>query len=118
MKFPCEITVWKVLPAIKCQMAIKMKDKGLSQKEISGILQVTEAAVSQYLSGKRANDFELKELDNELDDSVDRIIENPKIFVNEVCDICKKVRTKGLLCKNCMELGTLEGCSVCKEVKK
>ena len=117
MKFPCEIIVWKVLPCIKCQMAMQMKEKGLTQKEIANMLNVTEAAVSLYLSGKRAKDFKLKEVNKEIKEASDKVLETPELFSCCVCDICKKVRSEGLLCQSCIDTGTPYGCSICKEVK-
>lgn len=51
---PCESAVKYKVPAIKAELARKLKKEGKSQKEIAKLLGVTEAAVSQYLSGKRA----------------------------------------------------------------
>jgi hypothetical protein len=51
---PCECAAKYKVPAIKAKLAMKLKAKGYSQKKISDLLDVTEAAVSQYLSGKRA----------------------------------------------------------------
>lgn len=51
---PCERAVKYKVPAIKANLARKLKGKGYSQKKIAEFLDVTEAAVSQYLSGKRA----------------------------------------------------------------
>ena len=50
----CESAAKNKVPAIKAKLAKELKKKGCSQKEIATILGVTEAAVSQYLSGKRA----------------------------------------------------------------
>lgn len=51
---PCECAAKFKVPGIKAKLAEKFKKKGYSQKKISDMLDVTEAAVSQYLSGKRA----------------------------------------------------------------
>lgn len=51
---PCESAAKYKVPAIKAKLARDLKKKGCSQKEIAKLLGVTEAAVSQYLSGKRA----------------------------------------------------------------
>jgi predicted transcriptional regulator len=50
----CESAAKYKVPAIKAKLARELKEKGLSQKEIASLLDVTEAAISQYLSGKRA----------------------------------------------------------------
>ena len=54
MVLPCEIAANKIVPAIKAKLARKLKKNGMKQKEIAKLLGVTNAAVSQYLSGKRA----------------------------------------------------------------
>lgn len=51
---PQEIEVWYVLPALRCQMAKAFLEDGLSQKQTAGKLGVTEAAISQYVHSKRA----------------------------------------------------------------
>ena len=48
MKCPCEIIVWDVLPCIRAALAAELVEKGLSQNEISKMLGITQAAVSQY----------------------------------------------------------------------
>ncbi|MEM2874390.1 MAG: helix-turn-helix domain-containing protein [Candidatus Nanoarchaeia archaeon] len=57
---PCESAAKYKVPAIKADLARKLKNEGKSQKEIALILGVTEAAVSQYLSGKRAKSKPVK----------------------------------------------------------
>lgn len=58
---PCESAAKTKVPAIKAKLAKELKEKGLSQKDIAVLLNVTEAAVSQYLSGKRAKKRKAKE---------------------------------------------------------
>ncbi len=55
---PQEIEVWYVLPALRCQMAKSFLEQGLSQKQTAKTLGVTEAAVSQYVHSKRAQNVE------------------------------------------------------------
>ena len=71
---PCESAAKYKVPAIKAKLAKELKEKRLSQKEIALRLGVTEAAVSQYLSGKRA--MQKKEAKNDIKD------------VPEVCRLC------------------------------
>jgi Predicted transcriptional regulator len=52
MKFPCELIVWDVLPSIRSELAKKLSKSGLSQKEVSERLEITQAAVSQYINKK------------------------------------------------------------------
>lgn len=71
---PCESAVKYKVPAIKAELARKLKKEGKSQKEIAKLLGVTEAAISQYLSGKRAR----KKAKQTLRDS----------SIPEVCRLC------------------------------
>lgn len=70
---PCESATKYKVPAIKAKLAHKLKEQDYSQKQIASILGVTEAAVSQYLSGKRA---------------IAKTKEKPK-KVQQVCELCK-----------------------------
>ena len=60
MIYPQEIEVWYVLPAIRREFAKSLVYQGLSQKEVSLKLGITEAAISQYLKDKRASEIELE----------------------------------------------------------
>ncbi|MDP2717250.1 MAG: hypothetical protein Q8P02_00745 [Candidatus Micrarchaeota archaeon] len=51
---PQEIEVWYVLPALRREMAATLIAMGNNQKQVSRLLGVTEAAVSQYVHSKRA----------------------------------------------------------------
>lgn len=61
MKFPQEVITWKVLPAIRAKLATRLKEEGRAQNEIAEILGLTAPAVSQYMSGKRAADFQISD---------------------------------------------------------
>ncbi|MCX8197492.1 MAG: hypothetical protein N3G80_04225 [Candidatus Micrarchaeota archaeon] len=52
---PCSKVYWKILPAISRQLAIGMEKQGAKREFIAKVLGTTEAAVSQYISGKRGN---------------------------------------------------------------
>ena len=54
LKHPQEIEVWYVLPAIRKELVVTLKEKNLTQKKIAEFLNITEAAVSQYIKQKRA----------------------------------------------------------------
>ena len=54
LKTPCETIIWKSLPCIRRELAMLLiSEYGLNQKEAASRLGLTEAAVSQYLIGKR-----------------------------------------------------------------
>jgi predicted transcriptional regulator len=52
MKPPCELIVWYVIPTIRAELAKEMIKLGLSQKEVSERLGITQSAVSQYVKDK------------------------------------------------------------------
>ena len=100
MKCPCEIIVWEVLPCIRAALAEELAEKELSQKEISKMLGITQAAVSQYTSKKRGTKLifqhdakdEIKKL---ADDLVQGTVDDPVV---RICKICMKVRADGTVC--------------------
>ncbi len=57
MELPHEVEVWYVIPALRRELAKNLIELGLTQKEIAKKLNLTEPAVSQYLSGKRGKDI-------------------------------------------------------------
>jgi uncharacterized protein len=117
MQFPCELVVWKILPAIKAQIARNLKEKGMRQKDIAKALDSTEAAISQYLSGKRAADFKISDEMNDMLDVVAGAIaegKNQKVLKYGVCQICKAIRTQGHACDACKtESGEKGDCDLC-----
>jgi predicted transcriptional regulator len=113
IKHPQEIEVWYVLPAVRKELALVLKKKGKSQKEIAQLLGVTEAAVSQYKS-KRAKDVELgMEVKVFISKKAGEIkdLESAYRIMQEICVLIKK---SGVLCRihRCVECG-LERCAVC-----
>lgn len=118
MQFPCELVVWKVLPAIKAQIAKNLKKKGMRQKKIAEVLDLTEPAISQYLSGKRATDFEISEDMKQMLEIVSEEIakgKNPKVLKFGVCQVCKEIRKRGDACESCKsETGIDYNCDLCK----
>jgi len=101
MKFPCEIIVWEVLPCIRAALAEELIKRGLSQKEISKMLGITQAAVSQYTSKKRGPKLNFQEDAKEeikklADDLVHGSVDD---FIARICRICTVVRTEGAVCK-------------------
>ena len=97
---PCEIIVWQILPAIRRELARRLtQDFGLSQKEAAEKLGLTEAAVSRYISGKRA-DFEMPngKVSKELKKSANKIIGGgKKTVINETCRICDILKSSNLV---------------------
>lgn len=101
MKCPCEIIVWDVLPCIRAALAIELVEMGLSQIEISKMLGITQAAVSQYTSKKRGTKInfqhdaksEIKRLANDL------LHGSEDDLLVRICKICMTVRAYETICK-------------------
>lgn len=97
MKLPCEITVWYLVPVIKSELAKELHERGLTQKKIAEVIDVTQAAVSQYLSKKRGSGLKMTpEMSKEIKLFADRVIndkagkENMQKLICKECDIAKK----------------------------
>ena len=102
LRTPCEIIVWKILPAIRSELAKELVEKkGFSQKETAEKLGLTEAAVSRYISGKRADTKIIGNgLKKEIIHSTNQIIAgNEKTVISEICRICDYLKERGVLDK-------------------
>lgn len=114
---PQEIEVWYVIPAIRKELAKELKSEGIAQVEIARILGLTKAAVSQYLSDKRAKNMKFpKKIQSMIKESSKKINENSQLLTSEIQKIIQEIRNTGLLCeyhkKYCE---TTKGCTVCIE---
>ena len=102
---PQEIEVWYIIPAVRKELAKLFTRKyEMSYEKAGGILGISKAAVSQYLSNKRANKIKLTpEVKKEVAKSAKIVAENSKLALGEMqrilkfmkdhkcsCDVCKK----------------------------
>jgi len=99
VKFPCEIIGWTVLPSIRRELTIYLvKDKKLSRKKVCELLDLTPAALTQYVQGKRGKGIKLskkeKEKIHEMGDFLLGRKKSPKKFMEKSCEICKVMRKK------------------------
>jgi len=93
MKFPQELIVSKVLPAIRAKLAMRLKEQGLMQRDIAEILGLTAPAVSQYMSGKRASDYTVgAEYDKYINRALKYVETRPEKAKAAVLAICEKVQ--------------------------
>jgi len=108
---PQEIEVWYIIPAIRKELAkLLTKRYELSYENAGVLLGVSKAAVSQYLSNKRANKIQLTPgIKKEIKKSAGIISGKPRMALIEIqrilkimkngkysCDVCKKFN-KGVL---------------------
>jgi predicted transcriptional regulator len=97
---PCEIIVWRIIPAIRRELAKTLiEDFGLTQKEVAEKLGLTEAAVSRYVSGQRA-DFKVPNgrVSKEIKNSTKKILKgSKKTVIKETCRICDILKSNNLI---------------------
>jgi predicted transcriptional regulator len=87
--------MWNGLPVIRKEIAVSMiNDYGLNQKETAEKLDITPAAVCQYLSKKRGRSHIFNEIIlSEIKLSAKNIIENGNgCIIPETCRICQLVK--------------------------
>lgn len=100
---PQEIEVWYIIPAIRKELSkLLVKVHGLTFEDAGDILGISKAAVSQYLSNKRANKIDLPgDVKKELEKSAKIIIKDKTKVVNEIQKIIKIMRKKKCCCDVC-----------------
>ncbi len=113
---PQEIEVWYVLPAIRAELSKQMLQLGISQSEIAEKLNVSRAAVTQYVKNKRANDIEFNEkIKKDIKAAAKRIVEDNADTMKEIHDICENIKQDKSLCKYHMQFCSVidEDCNAC-----
>ena len=121
MLFPCEIVVKKILPALKAQIVKELHDNyKLKQQEIAKILGITQPSVSIYLSGERGGiddilkDDKAKEEIAKLDEISEKIAKekiSERKIMEELCEICNKLRQDKVVCDLHVKLDKSKECS-------
>ncbi|MBI5680195.1 MAG: helix-turn-helix domain-containing protein [Methanobacterium sp.] len=118
MRPPCEIVVWYVIPTIRSELAKELLSLGMKQKEISELLDITQPAVSQYISDKRGHGIKFDEhtmsmiKDFALDLKEQRMEQGG--MIRRICEICKNVKAEEILCQLHKEKDNIPGsCNAC-----
>ena len=113
---PQEIEVFYVLPALRREIAICMKSAGNSQKNIAKHLGITDAAVSQYFSSKRAASLEFNNtVKSAILESSKRITEELSAM-REIQQLLNLIRKERIVCQVHETLGTApKNCNICFE---
>ena len=88
----CEVIVQYVLPAIRAEMAVRMREEGISQAQIARILGVTPAAVNQYVKSKRGTVGQDDEVLEVIDDYIEKYRNDPDQLSANLCDVCNKIK--------------------------
>jgi len=112
---PQEIEVWYILPAIRAELTKQMIQLGVSQADVAKKLNVSRAAVTQYVKNKRAIDFEFDEpIRKQIKISAKRILEDSVDHMKEFQIICDNVRETGMLCQFHKKIEAVDTeCSIC-----
>ena len=102
---PQEIEVWYIIPAVRKELArLLTKEHGLSYEKAGLTLGISKAAVSQYLSNKRANKVKLNaKTKTEISKSAKLINENSKVGLVEIQRVLKFMKDKHCSCDVCKQ---------------
>ena len=122
MLLPAEIEARASVPAIRALVARKLvKEHRMNQQDIAKALGLTQAAVSNYLRGRRGNIFSDDDLAS-IDGIVSQICtmlvsgaNSPKI-ISKFDEACQVIRHNRLLCSIHKQLDStldVENCHVC-----
>jgi len=108
MSIPCEVAVKSVVPAIRASLAKELiQTHKLKQIDTANLLGITQTAVSKYARDVRGRAIELGKTEEiqQLIVEAARMLANSEIsrrqLIANLCDICKLVRQKGLMCDLC-----------------
>ncbi len=118
MKSPCEIVVWYVIPAIRSELAKELLNLGMKQKDVSEIMDITQPAVSQYITDKRGSgikfDENVKGMIREFAYELSIGESNKADLISRTCVICKNVETSDVLNQLGVDKSELdENCQSC-----
>ena len=117
-QMPQEIEVWYIIPAIRRELTKSMIELGLTQKRVAERMELTEAAVSQYLSSKRAKEVSFSNaVLNEIKKSAKRIVENKENLVSEMVRLTNLTAVKHVMCDlhKKQDTNLPNGCNICFE---
>lgn len=110
--------VQKVLPAIRAELSrVLIFEHGCTQQDVAEILELSRAAVSQYVSEKRGADVDFsKDTQEEIRNFAAVLLANDfssQEKVQGMCSVCKFVQKSGWLYKNAPGV---ESCSICGDI--
>ena len=110
MKLPCEVAVKSVVPAIRALLAKELTETyEMKQTEAANLLGITQTAVSKYthhVRGRILQVGEEKEVTALIKKTAESLVNgdlDKTQLVLQICDTCKLVRKKGLMCELCKQ---------------
>ncbi len=119
MKTTCEIMVQKVLPAIRAELSRTMIfEHGCTQQDVADILELSRAAVSQYVSEKRGAEVDFSdETQKEIKKFASVLLDqglSSQEKTQGMCGICSFVQKSGWLYRNAPEA---KACVICEDLE-
>ncbi len=103
MKPPCEMVVWYVIPAIRSELAKQLLSLGMKQKDISELMDITQPAVSQYITDKRGSELVLPDIIKKLVEEFALDLYNKDAtkldIIPRTCNICKQIKAEDVMCQ-------------------
>ena len=108
MKPYCMTVVKYVLPAMRVLVMNELIEKyGFQKSDIAKKMSISPSAITQYLKGERGSNF-IKEI-SKSDDVINMLSDVSKDIANEkdnldfiidkMCEVCKLLRMKGIVCE-------------------
>lgn len=123
MKPPCMMVVQYILPALRVEIAKELSgDYGLRNAEIARKMDVTPAAVTQYLNRTRGGDAsdlikdsgKVMGIVSEIAKDIVNEESPPDMLLMKLCTACLAVRREKLMCKIHMDsMPSLKGLESC-----
>lgn len=107
MRLPCERVVNEVLPAVRSLLAKDLQDKGYSQTEIADLLNLTQPAVSQYLSASRGKNIQYIEENTAIRSQIDDLV----VEITERADNEKLSQMLHDVCVDILDESCVENCA-------
>jgi len=126
LKPPCVTVVKYLLPAIRVLVMKELIETHNMRKiDASDKMDLTPAAITQYLKGKRGSMFvdEIEEsqaamrMVSKLSDALAKNDASLENIIERLCDICISIRSEGIVCKlHQKDLPALKECKspICK----
>lgn len=123
MKPPCTIVVLYLLPALRTLIMRDLVERhGMRKIEASRRMELTPAAITQYLKGRRGMAF-LEELSrserameiiSEIAEAISREGTHAEDLMEKICMACNEIRSQGIICKtHKKEYKTIKECRIC-----
>lgn len=123
MKPPCTVVVLYLLPALRTLIMRDLVERhGLKKIEASRKMELTPAAITQYLKGKRGIAFleeisrsnRARELISEIAEALAREEMHSEDLIEKICMACNEIRSQGIICQtHKKEYKTIKECRIC-----